>query len=198
LQLKRAELEAEIAEFHARLQRVESRVRLIEEEHIMPEYEVVVKQLESQRILSIRESLASAAEIEPLIDTVWQALKQQGIAYDGPLMSLYHHEGFRDSDLDVEIAVSVSDGFHGSVTLDEDRALTLRQLDRHAEAATVIEDGHNESWAGSYGAIGRWIEAHAYEIVYPIREVYLTGPESEEGWIVELQFPVRKKEVAHV
>ena len=45
------------------------------------------------------------------------------------------------------------------------------------------------------GAIGMWIEANAYKIAGPCREVFLepiTGPPGFAGALVEIQFPVRR------
>ncbi len=194
LQLKQAELEAEMAATRARLSRVAQRVQLMKEENHMPEYEVVLKTLESQTILSLREIVPQAADIEVLIMAVADAIKQHAVPQSGPLLTLYHHQGFRDTDLDVEVAVPVPADFSGSIKLDDDRTLSVRELPGHETAATVIEDGHNEIWDGSYGAIGRWIETNEYEIVYPTREIYQSGPDSPDGWVIEIQFAVQKKE----
>ena len=77
--------------------------------------------------------------------------------------------------------------------LSDGRALTMRQIEAIDKVATVIEDGHNESWAGSYGQLGHWLETNAHEIVLPTREVFLTRPDDPTGWQIEIQFPVQKK-----
>ena len=190
LRMKQAELRAEMMNMQNRLQQLES---LMEHEGNMPNYDVVVKTLETQRVLSCRQNV-DAEDIEYIFAEVGSALKRNGIKATGPWIALYHHEGFRSEDLDFEIAVPVAANVDQTIDLDSGMTLEPRGLDACETVATVIENGHNENWSGSYTRLGEWLETNAYDIVRPTREVYLTQPDSEEGWLIEIQFPVKKKE----
>lgn len=191
--LKQAELLEELQQTQARLNRLETRLNQLEKEGKMPEYEVTLKEIPAQNVLSIRQNLADSSDIEHLFAEVGEALKSNGIKSDGAWMALYHHEGFRSEDLDVEIAVPVSTSTNTPIVLDGDRKLTIRQLESHPSVATVIENGHNEKWDGSYDAMGKWLDDNAYDIELPTREVFLTTPDDPSGWLIEIQFPVRSR-----
>lgn len=193
LRLKQAELYAEIEKAQARLQRVEARIQHIEKENQMPDYEVLVKEVATQRVLAIREVLPSSEAIPALFAEVDTAIKQHKIKAIGAWMALYHHEGFRDIELDIEIAIPVEDAVSDSIALNDNRSLIIRQTEAYEQVATVIEDGHNESWAGSYEALGRFVENHNYEIAGAVREVYRTAPDDDAGWLIEIQFPLQAK-----
>lgn len=94
---------------------------------------------------------------------------------------------------DVEIAIPVADDVTASITLDETREMTIRVTQAHEQVASVVEDGHNEIWSGSYTALGQFIEANQYEKAGAVREVYLTTPDDPQGWVVEIQFPIQAK-----
>ena len=57
LRLKQVELREQLEEEQTRLDRVEHRLRQIEKEGTMPEYQVVIKKVEPQLIASIRDML---------------------------------------------------------------------------------------------------------------------------------------------
>jgi DNA-binding transcriptional MerR regulator len=191
LRLKQVELADEVQQAQARLRRVENRIQLMEKENDMSDYEVIVKQVQPQQALSIRQR-ADAAEIEGLFAEVGAALAEHQVNPSGPWIALYHHEGFRSDNLDIEIAVPVDETVD-AVPMSDGRELIVRQLEAFDTVATVVENGHNESWAGSYGQLGQWLETNAYEITLPTREVFLTKPDDPAGWQIEIQFPVQKK-----
>ncbi len=189
LRMKQVELQAEMQHTQNRLQQLSS---LMEQEGSMPNYDVVVKNLKSQRVLSCRQTV-DAEDIEYIFVQISSALKRSRIKSTGPWIALYHHDGFRSENLDVEIAVPVAFDINKTIDLDGGKALEPRDLEVHQIVATVIENGHNESWNGSYARLGEWLETNAYDIVRPTREVYLTQPDDEDGWLIEIQFPVKKR-----
>src|SRR5262249_44704822 len=94
LRMKQAELQQRVWEEQARLARVAARLRLIEQEDSMPDYEVLLKRIEAQAV-------ASARKVAPTFDDMHQfgreahaALEQHGITPTGPSLNIYHHMGF--------------------------------------------------------------------------------------------------------
>lgn len=192
LRVKEAELRADITATQMRLQGIQNHIDQLKEEGTMPTYDVIVKALPPQRVLSIREGLDTSEDISDLIAEISEALKAHKITPTGAYMSICHHEGFKDTALDIEIAVPVAMSVKDDISLGEGRSLTIRQTTAHAQVASVIENGHNTTWSGSYTALGHFIETHNYEMAGAVREVYLTSPDDPDGWLVEIQFPVQK------
>ena len=191
LRLKRNELQAELESTQARLQRLDARLEQLNEEDNMPTYDVILKAIPTQRVLTIRQTFATAEEIAPLFAEVEKAIKTANIQSTGAWTALYHHEGFRDTDLDVEVAVPVGEDVTDSISLDENRELSVRQLAGYEHVATVIEDGHQAHWSGSYTVLGQFIEANHYEMAGAVREVYLTSSDDVDGWVIEIQCPLK-------
>lgn len=192
LKMKQAELAAALQSTQKSLNRVESRIQFLEQEGIMPQYDIVTKTLEKQLVLSIRQTVTESAEIAILFEDVGEAVRQHKINATGKWMALYHQEGYKSDELDVEIAVPIDKTPEKTIKLTDGREMSVRELASHEICATVIENANNESWSGSYTALGRWLEENDYSIVRPTREVYLTSPDDEQGWLVEIQFPVSK------
>lgn len=192
LRLKEAELRIALQATQERLFRVESRIQYLEQEGIMPQYDVVTKQLPGQKILSIREQITDNKRITQLFADVDEAIKRHNLKSSGSWMALYHQEGYTADELDVEIAVPISLEPTEVIKLASGQAMSVRDLEPHELAATVVEDGNKESWQGSYTALGRWLETNDYSIVRPTREVFLNSPSDEQGWHIEIQFPVVK------
>jgi len=193
LAIKKAELQQTLLDVNKQIMRLDTRIQFIRQEGQMPNYEVIVKSLTSQRVLSLRQILADGAQIEGLLHEIYVMLKTKGIESAGEWMTLYHHDGFRSEDLDVEIAVSIGDLDIASVTLDDERTMSVRVLEGYDTVATTIEQGQKDSWQGSYSALGKWMENHQYELVLPTREVYLTDENDRDGWMVEIQYPITKR-----
>lgn len=190
LQLRQVQLLAEIETAQSRLHRIDAHLKQLSQEGTMPQYDVTLKAIVSQRVLAIREQLASADEIEHLFTEIAEALKAQHINSTGAWIALYHHEGFRDTNLDVEIAVPVDDNITDTIALDNTRQLTIHTTQAYEQAATVIQNGHDADWSGDYGALGHFMEHNHYQSTGAVREVYLTSPDDDAGWLIELQLPI--------
>ena len=78
LRLKQAELADEVRQAQQRLRRVENRIQMMEQENEMSDYEVIVKQIQPQQALTIRQT-ADAADIEGLFAEVGAAIAEHEI-----------------------------------------------------------------------------------------------------------------------
>ena len=108
LRLKQAEIERDMDEEQARLRRIESRLRQIEQENQMPQYEVLIKKVDPIKVAAIRDALPNYASIGQLINEVLGKLGKLGIAPAGPPIAIYHDKEFKESDVDVETSVPIS------------------------------------------------------------------------------------------
>ena len=192
LRLKRAELKLHIAGEQARLARVEARLNTIDLEDKMPDYDIVIKQIEPQLVAGVRDTLSSYPEVGRLLDEVFDHLARHGVnGLDVVGAAIWHDDEFKTSDMDGEAIVylkqSIPEG--GSVKVYELPPATM---------ASVVHMGAYNTFNQAYEAIGRWIEANGYKIVGPNREIYLycTEPvrQDDDSYVTEIQFPVAKRE----
>jgi effector-binding domain-containing protein len=185
LRLRRAELVQELDEGRGRLARVEARLKQIEQEGKMPEYEVVIKHVEPQLVASIRERLGSYSEIGRLFGELYGYLGPLGAA--GPGGSLWHDGEFKESDVDGE-AISFL-----TRPVPESGRVKVYELPG-ATVASLVHRGPMSAIDQAYAALMGWIEANGYRLAGPDREIYLKGgtDPNDPSYVTELQQPVEK------
>ncbi len=203
LRLKHAEIEQRLEEEGARLARVEARLRQIEQEGKMPAYEVVLKRVEPQTVVAIRDTVPTYGDQGPLWGELAGYLARHGARVAGPSLTIYYDTEYRERDVDVETATPVA------APLPEDGRVRVRELPGAETMACVVHQGSYDTIGQAYTALMAWIEASGYRIVGPNREVYLRCPDNDYGdaeaigysdhvagdpaeYVTEVQFPVEK------
>jgi len=191
LRLKETELKELVDEEFFRLERVRARLRQMDKEQIMPNYEVVLKKLEPQTIAGVRGKIPAYPEQGPLWEQLGKYLTSKRIAMNGPCLTLYYSE---EPDIDAEVCEPVAREFP------DGEQVKFHPLPSVEQAACVVHHGPFTAIGEAYGFLQKWMEANGYECTGPIREVYLreakhegkgvsqTDPET----VTEIQFPVQK------
>jgi DNA-binding transcriptional MerR regulator len=193
LRLKQMELQQHVENAQARLTRLEIRLRQIEMEDKMPDNEVVLKMIEPQRVLSNRQIVATAAEIPRFFNEVKAALQKHHIKSIGAWIVMYHHPGYREVDLDIEVAIPVDVIAPDSIALANGRQMTLRVIPAIARVASTLLRGNYSDLGKIYMALNAYIHAHGHNYLGPAREIYLRGPSDTDDpaqYLTEVQYPV--------
>lgn len=163
--------------------------RLIgQEEGIVP-YEVKVKELAAQPVLSIR-TRAPMEQAGPLIG---QAIGEM-MAYlgemlmhpAGPIVFILH-ENDGDDGADFETCVPVAERMPGK------GRIAARELEG-GPVAYALHRGPYEELGPAYAALAAWVQEHGHETVGPLREVYLVSPgdtQDPADYRTEIQWPIR-------
>jgi effector-binding domain-containing protein len=128
------------------------------------------------------------------------AVHQHSIKPGGPWIALYHHAGFRDHDLDVEIAVPV-DATTRDIDLGDGRQMTVRTIPAVDMAVTALWRGSYQELSGAYMALNTYIHEQGHNYLGPAREVYLRGPGNTNDptdYLTEVQYPVGEFEAETV
>ncbi len=192
LRLKRAEVEQQAQAEQARLVRIEARLRYLEMEGKMPDYEVVVKKVEPHWVAFEREIVPTVAEMQPrcsaMFNEVYTWIGAQGLKPDGPALSIYYDPEYVEQNIDVETAAFIE---KPPTTARGTERVKLRQLEGAERMATVLHSGRLDNILEAYAAIGKWIQANGYRIAGPCREIYLQPPASDKP-VTEIQYPVEK------
>lgn len=192
LRMKQAEVQQDMEKEQTRLERIEARLRQIEQESPMSKYDVVLKKINPQTIVSVRETIPNYGAVGKLLGDVFGFIGQRGIQPAGAPFTVWHDHDFRETEVDAEAAVPIVAAIAPVVIGDE--RVKISQLPA-AEMACVIHQGSYDDFGLAYTALGEWIEANSYRITGSNREIYLSGPESTSNpaeYITEIQFPVEK------
>lgn len=189
LRQKRAEIAHQVAQEQARLARVEARLQQIEREGCAPEYEVVIKPVEAQRVIGIRDLVADYHGVGLLFYELEAYIEQYGIdsATCMPCVTVYYDTEYRDSDIDIFCGGPVPR------QIPESERLTWVDLPAVTQMASVIYRGPYTGVSQGYDALLRWNEANPFRIAGPNRMVYVQGPPliaDPADYISEIQFPV--------
>lgn len=201
LKLKQAEIEQHIENEQARLARVATLLRQIEQEDIMPTQEIVIKHIEPQRVAAIHDVVPTFAAQGQLWGELDTYLGQHNISPIGPCLTIYHDPEFREHDVELEVCEPVARSVAG------DERVKVHELPAVDSMACILHHGGFHNVGETYAALLRWIETNGYRISGCNREVYLlavAGPhtqakypaeyltDSDDKRVTEIQFPVEK------
>jgi DNA-binding transcriptional MerR regulator len=187
LRLKQAELQQIVQEEQARLDRVAARLRQIEQEGRLPEYEVILKRVDPMLI-------AAASGVIPNLETIEQVFGRLFGLLDahvcsrmaGPPVALYFDMDERQEDIHVEIAYPVQPNTPGTPEI------TVYDLPG-IEAACTIHRGAFDGLGNAYCSLITWIQTSGYRTLSPSREIYLHFDlMTPVNHITEIQIPVVK------
>lgn len=192
LRQKRAELTQNIQQAEDRLVRVEARLKQIEMEGKMPDYEITIKELPPIKVASVRGIIPTFSQQGHLWAVLEKEMKRQGARESGPCFTRYLDSEYRDHDIQAEVCIPIE----GDCA--ESGQMSVQELPGGVWAVTVHHGPFN-SLSNAYAALLNWIEVNGYRINGPEREIYLkTGvplSQDDPSYVTEIQFPVARKSV---
>ena len=185
---KKVELQQRIGGEQKRLVQVEKLLERIEMEGKMPDYQIVIKNIEPMNIASVRDTVPDIQEM----DRLWEILKtvrtNHASSITGPLMAIYHDMEYREKNVDVEVAVPINE----EISLPD--PIKVRNIPGET-IASLIHKGPYETMDAAYQALMTWCESNGYELAGPDRHLFLRthkDVDNPEEYISEMQQPVRK------
>jgi effector-binding domain-containing protein len=193
LRLRQAEAQRQVDEDQARLARIAARLKQIEQEADVPEYDVLLKQVEPQRVAALRRVLPNYQSVGTLYGELFGALGPAGVLSTGdmPLTgAVYHDDSYKESDVDAEAVVFLKPSAPAAIP-----GVNVYELPG-ATMASLVHHGAYNRFSQAYTALLKWIEANGYRVAGPGRELYLycTQPvrQDDESYVTEIQFPVER------
>lgn len=190
LKLKRAEVEQRLADEQERIARIEARLRQIELENTMPNYDVVLKTIPPMRVASRRVTIPTndqvPAYLGPAYSEVYDYVKQLGAKDIGACLAVWHTPADVYANEDAEAVVPIDRLLSGT------ERVKVYELPS-AQVASVVHHGNFDDFTQSHAALLNWIEANGYRIAGPFREIYIKHDHRNlTDSTTEIQFPVEK------
>lgn len=199
LMMRRAEIERELQEKQFQLANVEARLQQIEHEGEPLPYEIVVKSLAPLPVASLRQIVPMLNEMDyycrTLYEQLYANLRRCKITPIEPELTLYHATEYRETDLEVEVAVAVEAEVLTRPLVDE--LILLHELPECELAAALIFEGSFQELTPAILALLTWVGACEHTPVGPLRELHLSGPvhvddKDPATVVLELQVPIKK------
>lgn len=197
--MQKMQLERQLQEGVARLRLIEARLRHIDSDGDMQDFDVVVKPLPAQRYLSIRKVFPSPFHALPTIAELLLPEHLSKKAF-GHMMVVLFGDSFAVENVEMEIGFLYSGKKDSSIMLSNGYQMQVRELEAIETAVTAVRVGVYENSYLSYGALGTWVEDNGYRFSGPAREVFLVPPMPgrREKAVVEVQFPVEQVNVTNL
>jgi len=185
---KKAEILKTIAEETMKLSQVEY---YLLQKGKAKEYNVVVKELPEVIVASMRTIIPNYSALFSIVPPMGLEMERLACVCLVPeyCFNIYHDGEYKEENVDVEVCEAVTE-----MKKDSD-LISFKKIAKVETAACVLHCGSYEGFPKAYGALMNWMEENNYELADNPRESYIDGiwnKDSEEDWLTEIQFPVRK------
>lgn len=190
LTLKHAQVEQLVATEQARLLRITARLRQIELENNMPQYDVILKTVPTTTVVSRRITIPTNDEVpdylNPAFSEVWQHVNAQNGEVVGSNFTIWHQA----PDVYVNEVVEAVLPIKQSIS-DTDR-IDVYDLEE-TQVASAVHHGDFEDFTQLHTAILQWMETNGYEPIGGYREIYIKHDKNDHGdSTTEVQFPIKR------
>jgi DNA-binding transcriptional MerR regulator len=190
LRLKHAEVEQHVAAEQARLDRIAARLRQIEQEGLMAEFEVVLKTVSPLLIAACKVTIPTNEEASDYLcrayKEVFDHMKTCGVTGIGPNLALWHQAPEVVENEVAEAAVPIQH------VIPDTQSVKIYELPS-TQVASAVHHGAFENFTQLHTALHHWVEANQYQVVGPYREIYLSHNSQDLGdSVTEIQYPVAK------
>jgi DNA-binding transcriptional MerR regulator len=186
LRFRQAQLQKQIRDDVVNLKAVEMRLQQVELGNHLRNFDVVMKEVPGQPILSYRANYETYEDFHADFNTFYEeGQKKKSL---GHFLVILHTPEQQDAPGDVEMGWHIS-GSRKSITV-ADTEFVRHDLPDHEQMATIIRYG-DVNVGLCLNAVGYWIAVNKAEITGPFREVYHRfDPTDVTRTIVEFQVPV--------
>jgi DNA-binding transcriptional MerR regulator len=144
--------------------------------------------LPARTVASLRAVIPCYADEGQLWQRLMPAVFSSGTmpAPDAHAIAVFHDEEYKDSDVDVEIQLSVAAPF---ADVGDVRCIEVPEQ----EVATGILNGPYDAIGTVMEAVGSWVPENGYQFAGPMFNIYQVSPQEEQDpakWVTEVCVPV--------
>jgi DNA-binding transcriptional MerR regulator len=189
LKMKQMESQRQLADEQGRLDRIRNRLKQIEMEDTMPQYDVVLKTVPQQLIASRKVTIPTNNQVPAYLgeaySEVYNLIKDKGAKDIGACFAVWHQPAAILANEIAEAAVPID---HAITSSDRVKVYELPQ----AQVASATHYGDFDSFVQLHAVLLDWIETNNYQVIGPYREIYMNHNDDKQPSTVEVQYPVEK------
>lgn len=184
------ELQKEMKELQMKKNLIESLKANQKEGKQMEKYNVVIKEIPSRKVMSIRKKVASFEEESLLWNMLYQESMKQQVKLTSPSMgmTIYHDNEYKDNNIDIEVQSNIVGDYK------DNDVVKFYNADGFT-MASVTFSGSYDQMGDVTQAIASWIEANGYTITGPMVNIPIVSPVQDsnpENWITEAGYMITK------
>lgn len=191
LAVKQAEVQEEANEINQRLLLLETALKRLRKDDMAMNYNVVLKTLPERYVASVRKILPAYNQ-EGILwnilmsETISLNLQQADNCYS---LAIFHDEGYKESDNDIEIQLSVSGEYPNTENV-------IFKTVPEVEIASATYKGSYEQITEVNQAVAAWVSDNGYEFNGAMFCIYHVSPAQTQDpneLVTEVCYPVKKK-----
>lgn len=192
LLVKKKELEEEAMVTQQKLQFLDSTLRWLRKDGNLMDYNVTLKTIPERYVASVRQVIPAYDQEGILWELMCRELEPQKVQQAEPCygIAIFHDEGHKEHDPDVEIQSSVVGEYQDTEHV---KFKTVPPL----QIASATYKGSYEQIARVNAAVANWVVENGYDFdgksfcIYHVSPSHTSDPEE---LVTEVCFPVRKKQ----
>jgi DNA-binding transcriptional MerR regulator len=191
LVVKKAEMQAEADEIQQRLLLLDTAIKRLRKDDMAMNYNVVLKTIPERYVASVRKVIPAYNQEGILwnilmTETASMNLVQEDNCYS---LAMFHDEDFKESDVDVEIQISVK-GKH------QNTENVIFKTVPEVEIASATYKGSYEQITAVNRAVASWVSDNGYEFNGTMFCIYHVSPAQTQDpneLVTEVCYPIKKK-----
>lgn len=186
-----AQKKEEIKTMEKQLLLINNTIKSLAKRSHLPNCSIAVKEIPKRNVVSFRETISTYNCEGILWSKLAEETASQNIQYASPRydIAIFHDEGYREDEIDVEVQRSV-------VGIYEDTENLKFKAVGSIIAATLTFKGAYDWLQEANEALANWMPANNYMFDPPMFNIYHISPETEaasDKMITEVCFPIKKK-----
>ncbi len=188
---KQGELEGEISQRRQKLQLIDSTLKWLRKDGNPMDYNVTLKTIPGRLVASVRQVIPAYDREGLLWEIMNRELAPRNVQQANPCygIAVFHDEGHKEHDTDVEIQISVVGNYQDTEHV---KFKTIPPI----EAASATYKGSYDQITRVNAAVANWVVANGYDFdgksfcIYHVSPAETSNPEE---LVTEVCFPVKKK-----
>jgi len=196
LQNKAAELRERLMDEQSRLARVENRLLNLLEAHHSDASPVVLKSAPHRLVATVRQIVPTIHMLNDWqnaqLEQINGYLTQLNQTASGPDILIYHHDEYRETDLDLEVGTILKETRNVAEKGPEDGTIRIHTLFGVNQLATTITTSNASALSETYAKLTNWTQINGFRPIGPWRELTFKPDDPAGVRVIEVQRPVMK------
>lgn len=191
LKVKQAEIIAEAEEVNHRLLLLDTAIKRLRKDDTAMNYNVTVKTMPERYVASVRKVIPSYDQEGMLWGIMMSETASMGIqiADNCNSLALFHDDGFKESDVDVEIQITVKGSYKNTENV-------VFKTVPAVEIASATYKGSYEQMSAVNQAVATWVQDNGYDfndMMFCIYHVSPSQSQNPDEYVTEVCYGIKKK-----